>query len=233
VQRRADNTCDRFKLIGIHVDRRASQLLTMADDHVFPIAEGNLAVAAMSEPISIAVRACTGPGSRRASACGTGRRTDRAVAVPTRARARADVLVVDPQESRLELSSQMGADTLVWSGRDEVVKAAREWSGGEGPPVAVDATGVPDAVRAMVDMAASAGRWCRWECRATKVPPGSAASPRRSSTCWASAAVAAANSASGAAVERNSDMVRRLISHEFPSRRHPRRWRSPWTIHPT
>src|SRR5438105_1985259 len=42
----------------------------------------------------------------------------------------ASVLIVDPQESRLELSSLMGADTLVWRGRDEVVKASREWSGG-------------------------------------------------------------------------------------------------------
>ena len=39
-----------------------------------------------------------------------------------------------------------------------MVARAREWAGPGGPPVAVDATGVPAAVRAMVDMVASAGR---------------------------------------------------------------------------
>ncbi|HEY1566904.1 MAG TPA: zinc-binding dehydrogenase, partial [Solirubrobacteraceae bacterium] len=38
------------------------------------------------------------------------------------------------------------------------VAHARDWGGAGGVPVAVDATGVPAAVRAMVDMVASAGR---------------------------------------------------------------------------
>ena len=52
----------------------------------------------------------------------------------------------------------MGADTLVWNSADEVVAAARRWAGPAGPPVAVDATGAPPAVRAMIEMVASAGR---------------------------------------------------------------------------
>src|SRR3954469_3202465 len=51
------NTCDNFQLFGIHVDGGLQELLTMPADHVFPIGESNLAVAAMSEPISIAGRA--------------------------------------------------------------------------------------------------------------------------------------------------------------------------------
>ena len=52
----------------------------------------------------------------------------------------------------------MGADTLTWSAPESVVDYARAWSDGAGPAVAIDATGVPAAVRAMVDMLASAGR---------------------------------------------------------------------------
>ena len=85
----------------------------------------------------------------------------------------AEVLVVDLQDTRLALSRDMGAETLVWTSREAVVAFAREWgapagppggarraAGGApaGPPVAIDATGAPAAVRAMVDMVASAGR---------------------------------------------------------------------------
>ena len=69
-----------------------------------------------------------------------------------------EVLLIDLQESRLEIGRAMGVQTLLWTSAAEVVTAAREWGGPGGPPVAVDATGVPAAVRAMVDMVASAGR---------------------------------------------------------------------------
>ena len=39
-----------------------------------------------------------------------------------------------------------------------MVDVAREWSGGEGAAVVMDATGVPDAIRAGVETVASAGR---------------------------------------------------------------------------
>ena len=71
----------------------------------------------------------------------------------------AEVLVVDLQESRLALSREMGAETLVWN--DAPTRWSRpraRWAGPAGPPVVVDATGAPAAVRAMVDMVASAGR---------------------------------------------------------------------------
>jgi len=46
----------------------------------------------------------------------------------------------------------------VWENAAEVVSFARRWAGRGGPPVAIDATGSPAAVRAMVEMVASAGR---------------------------------------------------------------------------
>jgi threonine dehydrogenase-like Zn-dependent dehydrogenase len=70
----------------------------------------------------------------------------------------ASTLLIDPVQSRLELSGEMGAEAIAWSGADEVVAAAREWAGGEGAPVVFDATGAPEAIRAAVGIAASAGR---------------------------------------------------------------------------
>ena len=70
----------------------------------------------------------------------------------------AATLLVDRIQSRLDLGAASGAEGLLWEDRDQVVEACREWSGGEGPPLVIDATGVPDPIRAAVDMVASAGR---------------------------------------------------------------------------
>ncbi|HUA71086.1 MAG TPA: alcohol dehydrogenase catalytic domain-containing protein [Solirubrobacteraceae bacterium] len=153
------NTCDFFELIGIHTDGGLQDRLAVPAEQVYPIKAEDPAVAALAEPVSIAVRAVNranvSPGER-VVVLGAGP-IGQCICLVARERG-ADVLVVDLQDSRLALSRDMGADTLVWTGRDEVVAAAREWAGPAGPPAAIDATGAPAAVRAMVDMVASAGR---------------------------------------------------------------------------
>jgi L-gulonate 5-dehydrogenase len=153
------NTCDFFELIGIHTDGGLQDRLAVPAEQVYPIKAEDPAVAALAEPVSIAVRAVNranvSPGER-VVVLGAGP-IGQCICLVARERG-ADVLVVDLQDSRLALSRDMGADTLVWTGRDEVVASAREWAGPAGPPAAIDATGAPVAVRAMVDMVASAGR---------------------------------------------------------------------------
>jgi L-gulonate 5-dehydrogenase len=153
------NTCDNFKLIGIHLDGGLQQQLQTGQDQVFPIDAENPAVAAMTEPLSIAVRAvrraAIEPGER-AVVLGGGP-IGQCICLVARERG-AEVLVVDLQQSRLGLSTEMGAETLVWTSAGEVLNGVRRWAGPEGPPVAFDATGAPAAVRAMVEMVASAGR---------------------------------------------------------------------------
>src|SRR5919202_1108684 len=51
------NVCERFSLIGIHTDGGLQERLTMPQGQVFPIAEERPVVAALAEPVSIAVRA--------------------------------------------------------------------------------------------------------------------------------------------------------------------------------
>src|SRR5919107_1503418 len=51
------NVCERFTLIGIHTDGGLQERLTMPQGQVFPIAEERPVVAALTEPMSIAVRA--------------------------------------------------------------------------------------------------------------------------------------------------------------------------------
>ncbi|HKO26208.1 MAG TPA: alcohol dehydrogenase catalytic domain-containing protein, partial [Solirubrobacteraceae bacterium] len=51
------NTCDAFELIGVHVDGGLQEQLAVPEDQVYPIRTEDPAVAALAEPVSIAVRA--------------------------------------------------------------------------------------------------------------------------------------------------------------------------------
>ena len=59
------NTCDNFSLIGIHVDGGLQERLATLQAQVFPIRAQDPAVAAMAEPVSIAVRAVNRAAVRR------------------------------------------------------------------------------------------------------------------------------------------------------------------------
>ena len=160
VQRRAAQRL-RQLLAGGHPHRRrpAGAAVASPQEQVFPIQAADGALAALAEPVSVAVHAVhrgrVQPGER-VVVLGAGP-IGQCVAVVARELG-AEVLLVDLQESRLELGRALGAETLRWTTAAQVVAdAGGEWGGAGGPPVVVDATGVPAAVRAMVDMVASAG----------------------------------------------------------------------------
>ena len=154
------NVCDKFSLIGIHTDGglqeqpRGPRVPGLPDRRAI-----SPPIAALAEPVSIAVRSHPpGRGSRRGARGDSRRRADRP-GMNLLARERgATTLLVDRVQSRLDLGRRDRRRGLVWEDRDQVVEACREWSGGEGPPLVIDATGAPDPIRAAVDMVASAGR---------------------------------------------------------------------------
>jgi threonine dehydrogenase-like Zn-dependent dehydrogenase len=212
------NTCDNFTLIGIHLDGGMQERLAVSENQVFPIAVDSPTVAAMAEPMSIAVRAVTrgriAPGERIV-VLGAGP-IGQCVCLAARERG-AEVLVIDLQERRLALSRELGAcETIVWTTLEEVVGAARGWAGPAGPPVAVDATGAPEPVRAMVEMLSSAGRAVQVGMSNHEVPLRIGSLTEKELdvlgvSCCGSAEFAEAVGI----VERNSSLLARLISHEF------------------
>jgi L-gulonate 5-dehydrogenase len=121
------NTCDYFELIGIHTDGGLQQLLPVPEEQVYPIQADDPALAALAEPVSIAVRAVNRaniyPGER-AVVLGAGP-IGQCICLVARERG-AEVLGVDLQDTRLALSRDMGAETHVWTDRDEVVAFARQ-----------------------------------------------------------------------------------------------------------
>jgi threonine dehydrogenase-like Zn-dependent dehydrogenase len=153
------NVCDNFSLIGIHSDGGLQERLRVPESQAFAISTDEPAIAALAEPFSIGVRtihrARIAEGERIVI-LGAGP-IGQAAHLLAHARG-AETLLVDRLQSRLDLAAATGAEGLIWESRDQVVEACREWSGGEGPPLVIDATGVPDPIRAAVDMVASAGR---------------------------------------------------------------------------
>ncbi|MGE5745887.1 MAG: zinc-dependent alcohol dehydrogenase [Solirubrobacterales bacterium] len=152
------NVCDDFSLVGIHTDGGLQEKLRVPESQLFPIA-AEPEVAALAEPFSIAVRTINRSRiqeGERVVVLGAGP-IGQAVHLLAGDRG-ASTLLVDRLQSRLELGAASGAEGLLWESRDQVVEACREWAGGEGPPLVVDATGAPDPIRAAVDMVASAGR---------------------------------------------------------------------------
>jgi threonine dehydrogenase-like Zn-dependent dehydrogenase len=152
------NNCENFQLIGIHLDGGMQERLCTPQDQLFPI-DVEAAIAAMVEPVSIAVRAAHRARiepDEHVVVLGAGP-IGQCICLAARDRG-AEVLVIDLQESRLGLSQELGAQTLVWTDRDEVIRVARRWAGSSGPPVVIDATGAPPAVNAMIEMVSHAGR---------------------------------------------------------------------------
>jgi L-gulonate 5-dehydrogenase len=219
------NTCDAFELVGIHVDGGLQDLLSVPDDQVFPIAVDEPGLAALAEPVSIAVRAVNrarvSPGSgERVVVLGAGP-IGQCICLVARERG-AEVLMVELQESRLALGRSMGADVLAWTGSSEVVDAAREWAGAGGPPVAFDATGARAAVRAMVDMVASAGRAVQVGMSGDEVSLRiGSLTEKELDLLGVSCCGAEEFGEAVAVVERNAGALERLISHRFALERAP------------
>ena len=219
------NTCDFFELIGIHSDGGLQDLLAVPAEQVYPMKADDPAVAALAEPVSIAVRAVNRanifPGER-VVVLGAGP-IGQCIFLVARERG-AEVLVVDLQDTRLALSRDMGAETLVWTSREAVVAFAREWSapagppgsGPAGPPVAIDATGAPAAVRAMVDMVASAGRAVQVGMSGEEVVLRlGSLTEKELDVLGVSCCGADEFGEAVAVVERNTPLLAPLISHRF------------------
>jgi threonine dehydrogenase-like Zn-dependent dehydrogenase len=217
------NVCDDFSLIGIHTDGGLQERLTVPEGQVFPIGLDRPEVAALAEPMSIAVRAVNRgrvADGERVVVLGAGP-IGQALTVAARERG-AEVLLVDRLERRLDTGRGIGADAIAWTDAGAVAAAARDWAGAPGPPVVIDATGAPAAIRAAVDMAPSAGRVVIVGMGPDEVALRVGSFTEKeldvlgTSVCNGDEFAAAV-----AIVERNAELLAPLVSHEFPLDRAP------------
>jgi L-gulonate 5-dehydrogenase len=153
------NVCAGISLVGIHRDGALQERLRLPASQVFAVGDQDPAVAALIEPVSIAVRAVVRgriAPDEKVVVFGAGP-IGQAVAVAAIDRG-ASVLLLDRVPERLERGRASGADVLAVAGDAEAVGAAREWAGGDGPEAVFEATGVPDVARTAMELVAPAGR---------------------------------------------------------------------------
>ena len=153
------NACANINLVGVHRDGALQEHLLLPADQVFPADSQDAALAALIEPVSIAVQAVNRgrvAAGEKIVVFGAGP-IGQSIAIAAADRG-ASVLLLDRVERRLRFAGASGADTLAVDGAEQAVAAAREWAGGDGPEAVFEATGVPELARPAVELVANAGR---------------------------------------------------------------------------
>ena len=208
------NVCVSFSLIGIHEDGGLQERLCIAEEQVFPVDVASPVVAALVEPVSIAVRAVHRgrvTEGERVVVLGAGP-IGQALLLAAQDRG-ASVVVVDLLESRLELARSLGAETLLWTSADEVVARLRRE---RAPEVVIDATGVPAAVRAAVELVSSAGRVVQVGMSGDEVTFRLGSFTEKELDVLGVACCGSTEFGEAVdLVERNADRLAPLVSHEF------------------
>jgi L-gulonate 5-dehydrogenase len=212
-----ENACPDFRLVGVHVDGALAERVTVAADQVFGVGDLPPAAAAFCEPMSIAVRALQRGGvtaQERVVVVGAGP-IGQAVAIGALDRG-ARVLVTDVAEARLTPAAAAGADVL-HVGETGAVRAALEWSDGDGPAVVVDCTGAPAAIADAVTMVAPAGRVVVVGISHQQVALPVDAFTRKELDLLGSTVCTAADFAEAVRlVGRHRVQVERLVTHQVP-----------------
>jgi L-gulonate 5-dehydrogenase len=154
-----ESACASIQILGIHFDGGLQECLRMPASHLVPVGDLEPATAAFVEPMSIAVRTVSRgrvePGER-VVILGAGP-IGQAVSIAARDRG-ASVLVADRIAERLGRARALGAEAALTAADADLHGAVRDWAGEDGPAVVVDATGAPGAIRAAVEVVATAGR---------------------------------------------------------------------------
>jgi threonine dehydrogenase-like Zn-dependent dehydrogenase len=212
------NACVSLRLVGVHVDGGLQQRLALPASQIFGVGDLDLSCAAFVEPLSIAVHAL-GRGlfhaGQQIAVFGAGPIGLATVIVAAGAGAR--VMAIDPVASRRDLAAKMGAERVVWGTPDELADTAREWTGGEGPPLILDTTGDAAVLPRATDMVCSAGRIVVVGMSAATAPLRSGVFPEKEIEVVGSSC-ATADDFAGAVriVAANRDLVFALFSHRFP-----------------
>lgn len=152
------NCCVRLRVIGAHVDGALTERLVVPTVNLHPAIDLTPELAAFVEPISIGLQMVARSGLQagdQAVIFGAGP-IGQAVQVAAADRG-ARLLSVDVVAGRLERALANGAEAALNSREVDVAAAIADWTGGEGPAVVFEATGVGSVFRAAVDVVAHSG----------------------------------------------------------------------------
>jgi L-gulonate 5-dehydrogenase len=211
------NACVRISITGVHADGALQERLVLPAAQVFPVGDQDPALTALVEPVSIATRAVArGRVAAREHVVVLGAGPIGQALALAATDLGASVLLVDTLESRLARGAASGADLLRVAPGEDLVPAAREWAGDDGPEVVLEATGVPALVQTSVELVAHGGRVVVVGLSADPAPLRVGQLPLKEidllgTSCCGSGDFAAAVDL----VARRGDVAAGLVTHEF------------------
>lgn len=211
------NCCVNLKVLGVHAEGAFAELIAVKTRTLFGVGMLDAELTALVEPVSIGMQVVTRgavTGEDTVVVYGAGV-IGQAALVCARDRG-ARVLVVDRLPSRLDLARELGAEEVAEAGKDDVPARIRNWTGGEGPAVAIDATGAPSVIRAAIDAVAPSGRVV-----IVGISEGEVSIPviqfsRKELTILGSRNNAGVFGEALDLVQRLNDRLRVLVTHRFP-----------------
>jgi L-gulonate 5-dehydrogenase len=154
------NCCATIRVIGVHAPGVLAEAFVAPARRLHPIAD-NVPdeVAVLAEPLSIGFHAADRAevqADDQVAIIGAGA-IGLALVLMVRARG-GRCLVIDREQSRLDLARSMGAEVAINVSAMDPVAAVREWTEGEGVARTFEAVGTPQTIRAAAEMTATAGR---------------------------------------------------------------------------
>jgi threonine dehydrogenase-like Zn-dependent dehydrogenase len=211
------NACASISLTGIHVDGALQQRLLIGAAQVFPVGDQDPALAALIEPVSVAVRAVVRgrvSPNERVVILGAGP-SGQALALAATDR-EAAVLLVDRIESRLAHGVASGADLLHVTDDVDLAAAVRDWADRDGPEVVFEATGVPELVQTAIELVAPAGRVVVVGLSSERAPVRVGDLPFKEIDVLGTSCMGPGDfEAAVELVGRRRDAAARLVTHEF------------------
>ena len=207
----------RSRLIGVHTDGALQEQLLIPAEQVFAVGDQDPALAALIEPVSIAVRSVDRgrvASGEHVVVLGAGP-IGQALALAAIDRG-AFVLVLDTVASRIERAAATGADVHRILETETLRDVVREWAGGDGPEVVFEATGVAGLVQSGVEAVAQAGRVVVVSLSSERAPIRVGDLPLKEidvlgvSCCRSDDFAAAVD-----LVSRRRDVAARLVTHQF------------------
>jgi L-gulonate 5-dehydrogenase len=213
------NVCPAFRLVGVHLDGGLQERLEIPAEQVFTAGDLDADCASFVEPASVAVHAVARgrlqPGEQ-VVVFGAG--PIGLAVVAAAAHAGAKTMSIDPVENRRDLAANLGAEVVTWAQEPEdLITEARDWTGGEGPPLVIETSGATSVLSLATRMAAPAGRVVVVGMSSGTAPVRPGIFPEKEiDVLGSSTATAADFRAAISLVAANRQKIAKIFSHHFP-----------------
>ncbi len=154
------NCCTTLQVMGVHTDGGFRDYLAVDTRQLVPISRSvPFDTAVLVEPMCIGAQSVSrGRVSCEDSVLILGAGTIGLAALLMARHEGARVASLDVVPEKLAVAERLGAGLTIDPNRDDVEQALKEWTGGDGPSVVIEAAGSPRTTRAALEYVGSAGR---------------------------------------------------------------------------